>query len=187
MPMLGGGIDSERVAKWFVLAAVFNALMALVFLAPFLIPAPGGATSDLFSLSFAIGSFPGTWMLIAWIVFLIVGVLGMAGWGFIYYLHSKLWGRRSANKLFSLGHLGLTIAGVYVATIFLFLAGFIGGRATLPPTGCYVLIEGCLNTGIAVVSTLIAWTVIPSAIGMVIGGLGTLMGFLNIILISRQG
>ncbi|MEE8186883.1 MAG: hypothetical protein V3T99_04375, partial [Nitrososphaerales archaeon] len=75
MPILGGGVDSERVAKWFVLAAVFNALMAIVFLAPFLIPAPGGA-SDLFSLSFAIANFPGTWMLIAWIVFIIVGVLG---------------------------------------------------------------------------------------------------------------
>ena len=140
MPILGGGVDSERVAKWFVLAAVFNALMAIVFLAPFLIPAPGG-TSDLFSLSFAIANFPGTWMLIAWIVFIIVGVLGMAGWGFIYYLHSKLWGRQGASKLFSLGHLGLSLAGVYVATIFLFIAGFIGGRATLPPTGCFVLVE----------------------------------------------
>ncbi len=40
MPILGGGVESERVAKWFVLVAVFNAFMAVVFLAPFLIPAP---------------------------------------------------------------------------------------------------------------------------------------------------
>ena len=104
----------------------------------------------------------------------------------VYYLLNTLFEKKITNKMMALTHLGATLAGVYGATIFFFLAGFIGGRAMLPPSECAVLSNMCMGAGLAIVNALISWTVIPTALSMVITAFGTLIGIGNVILTYRN-
>ena len=184
-------VETERVATWFVYAAIINTMLALLYVTVFLLPDTIGngnipPKGDLFSLSTAVAMFPGTWLLIAFFVHIFVGILGMAGWAGVYYISSRVMNKRTTNTLLARGHLILTALGVYVTTTFFSLAGFIGGRAMLPETGCVVLVDQCMGAGMAIVQTLITFTVIPTGAGMGLALTGTAIGIINILITLRQ-
>ena len=184
-------VETERVATWFVYAAIINTMLALLYVTVFLLPDTIGngnipPKGDLFSLSTAEAMFPGTWLLIAFFVHIFVGILGMAGWAGVYFISSRVMNKRTTNTLLARGHLILTALGVYVTTTFFSLAGFIGGRAMLPETGCVVLVDQCMGAGMAIVQTLITFTVIPTGAGMGLALTGTAIGIINILITLRQ-
>jgi|TARA_B100001750_G_C15447269_1_gene566904 MFS family permease len=178
-------IPTERVAKWCVYLALINTLLAVLYLGVLLTPEPG-LHSDIFSIAFAGAQFPGTWMFIAFLIHIMVGILGMVAWAAVYYLSTALFKKENTNKLLSYVSVGGTFLGVLISTWMYFLAGFIGGRAMLPADSCFVLIDGCLNAGVAIVNALISWTVIPTGAGMGIAALATVVGLLNIFLTLRK-
>jgi len=189
--MSSSSIETEKVAIWFVYAAIINTILALLYVTVFLLPDTIGnghipPSGDLFSLSIAVASFPGTWLLIAFFVHVFVGILGMVGWAGIYYISSRVMNRQTTNKLLARSHLVLTALGVYVTTTFFALAGFIGGRAMLPEPACIVLADQCMGAGAAIVQTLIKFTVIPTGIGMGLALTGTAIGIINILITLRQ-
>ena len=110
----------------------------------------------------------------------------MAGWAGVYFISSRVMNKRTTNTLLARGHLILTALGVYVTTTFFSLAGFIGGRAMLPETGCVVLVDQCMGAGMAIVQTLITFTVIPTGAGMGLALTGTAIGIINILITLRQ-
>ena len=184
-------VETERVATWFVYAAIINTMLALLYVTVFLLPDTIGngnipPKGDLFSLYTPVAMFPGTWLLIAFFVHIFVGILGMAGWAGVYFISSRVMNKRTTNTLLARGHLILTALGVYVTTTFFSLAGFIGGRAMLPETGCVVLVDQCMGAGMAIVQTLITFTVIPTGAGMGLALTGTAIGIINILITLRQ-
>ena len=184
-------VETEKVATWFVYAAVINTILSLLYVTVFLLPDTIGngnipPKGDLFSLSTAVAMFPGTWILIAFLVHVTVGILGMVGWAGTYYISSRVMNKKTTNKLLARGHLFVTALGVYVTTTFFALAGFIGGRAMIPETGCVVLVDQCMGAGVAIVQTLITFTVIPTGAGMGLALTGTAIGILNILVTLRQ-
>ena len=171
-------IESKLVSKYFLILALINTIAAICFTLPILIPTSG--------LPLIIGAFPGTWLLIAFLVHVTVGILGMVGWAGTYYISSRVMNKKTTNKLLARGHLFVTALGVYVTTTFFALAGFIGGRAMIPETGCVVLVDQCMGAGVAIVQTLITFTVIPTGAGMGLALTGTAIGILNILVTLRQ-
>ena len=184
-------VETEKVATWFVYAAVINTILSLLYVTVFLLPDTIGngnipPKGDLFSLSTAVATFPGTWLLIAFLIHVSVGILGMVGWAGTYYISSRVMNKKTTNKLLARGHLVVTALGVYVTTTFFALAGFIGGRAMLPDTACVVLVDQCMGAGMAIVQTLITFTVIPTGAGMGLALTGTAIGIINILVTLRQ-
>ena len=184
-------VETEKVATWFVYVAVINTILSLLYVTVFLLPDTIGngnipPKGDLFSLSTAVAGFPGTWLLIAFLIHVSVGILGMVGWAGTYYISSRVMNKRTTNKLLARGHLVVTALGVYVTTTFFALAGFIGGRAMLPDTACVVLVDQCMGAGVAIVQTLITFTVIPTGAGMGLALTGTAIGIINILVTLRQ-
>ena len=69
-------IETKNISKYFLILALINTIAAICFTLPILIPTSG--------IPLIVGVFPGTWLLIAYLLFLIVGVLGMLAWSFVY-------------------------------------------------------------------------------------------------------
>lgn len=173
--------ETMKVARRFVYAGLLNALVAIVFAIPLAIANDANVIEPVDSslqyffqtwpvMPFAVGAadFPGTWGFLSYVLFLVVGVLGFFGWATVYYMQSALLGKTYTNRLLAFLHLVIGFAGVYVAVVMFFIAGFMGGAARLSGI-----------QGAAIINTLISWTVIPTAIGMVLGVLGNLIGVVN--------
>ena len=65
-------IETNLVSKYFLILALINTIAAICFTLPILLPTSG--------LPLIIGAFPGTWLIVGYFVFLIVGVIGTLGW-----------------------------------------------------------------------------------------------------------
>jgi len=76
-------------------------------------------------LRIIVGGGPGTWFVIGYLLFIIVGFCGFAGLSYIYYMAEKE-GSKINNQLAILG-LVLTCIGTIAASIMLQLAGALGG------------------------------------------------------------
>ncbi len=174
-------IRTTRVATWFVYAGLLNALVAIIFAIPLVLADDASkiepidvSLSYLFQtwpkMPFAVASadFPGTWLFLSYVIFVLVGVVGFFGWAAVYYFQSAILGKTYTSRALSGLHFLLVLAGVYVATIMFFSAGFFGGAARLSGI-----------QGAAIINSLISWTVIPTAVGMILGILGNLLGAIN--------
>jgi hypothetical protein len=144
-------MNSSDVARKFLNLSILNGFLAIIFTIPILIPSlciatPPGmfgckATMDV--------NWPGTWVLIAWIVFGISGVLGTLFWSGSYYLRGQLSGKTSVNSRLSWLHVILYEVGVLGATGMMAAIGYVGGSVL------------AMGEGIAVASTAIAQNIIP--------------------------
>ncbi|MFB3043069.1 MAG: hypothetical protein ACE1ZC_02185 [Nitrososphaerales archaeon] len=114
-------LNTERVAKYFIYLALANAVAAAIFTTPLLVPT--------FGLPLIVGVFPGTWMIIAYLSFLTVGVLGMLGWSLVYFLSSRLMGKDQTIKFLAISHLVIVELSVYGFAFTMSAAGWIGGQA----------------------------------------------------------
>ena len=128
-----------------------NLLLAIIFTVPILIPSLCVATPPgLFGCKATMDiNWPGTWVLIAWLVFGIAGVLGTAFWGGMYYFRAKVSGLTEANKTLSWLHLIVYEIGVLGATGMMAAIGYVGGA------------ELAAGGGAAAASAAIADNIIP--------------------------
>lgn len=174
-------VETTKVAKWFIYGGLLNALVASIFAIPLAIVNDSSVIEPIdqtiqyvlqtwlvMPFPVAAADFPGTWLFLSYMLFLIVGCVGFFGWAAVYYMQSALLGKTYTNRLLSVLHFILGMIGVYVAVVFFFTAGFLGGAARLSGI-----------QGAAIINSLISWTVIPTALGMVVGILGNLLGVIN--------
>jgi len=159
-------IETERMARYFMYVGLVNAFAAAIFTTPILVPT--------FGIPLIAGIFPGAWMLIAYLAFLAVGVMGMVGWAAMYYLASHLLGKKNTTKVFAIMHLVFVEVSVYGFAALMIAAGWVGGQA--------------LRQGLAVaaVGFLIEWLILPTGAFVALVVLGEVLGILNMIKTIRS-
>src|ERR1700730_6266604 len=116
-------ISIERLVKYFVYMTIVNAFAAVAFTTPVIIP------QLAFPLKLTI--WPGTWMFIAYFVFLIVGVLGTLGWAVLLDLVRRITGVESCDRFLAITSLVLVEVPVYTQTSLMFTAGYISEAEAL--------------------------------------------------------
>lgn len=160
-------IQTERVARYFLYIALVNTLAATIFTTPLLVPT--------FGLPLIVGVFPGTWLLIAYLSFLIVGVVGMVGWSAIYYFASKFMGKQETIKILAISHLVMVELAVYGYASTMSAAGWLGGQA---------LRQGL---SVAAVGFLIEPLVLPTGAFIALVLVGQVIGVSNMLWTLRKG
>lgn len=161
-------ISLDKLVRYFLYLTLLNVLAAVAFTAPVLIPPLA------FPLKLTV--WPGTWMFIAYFIFLIVGVLGTLGWALLLDLVRRVTGVESCDKFLAITSIVLIEIAVYFQTSFMFAAGYVGGTyafATL--------------FGQAVITYMIGPLVVPIGVSIFVYLIGTLLGLLNVILILAPG
>jgi hypothetical protein len=120
---------TEDLANEFLKLSVINAFLAFVFTIPILVPSLCIATPPgLFGCQATMDiNWPGTWVLIAWIVWILVGVMGTLFFGASYYFAAKFWNKTKANGTLSMLHLVVFEVGLFGATALMAAIGFVGG------------------------------------------------------------
>jgi len=110
--------------------AVLNGALVLFFSVPILVPTLCVATppGQFGCRESMVTSWPGTWLFIAYFLFLIVGVMGALAWGLIYYYESTIVGKTEGIGLFNTLHPILFELGVLGTTGIMAAIGFVGGN-----------------------------------------------------------
>lgn len=159
-------IDTEGVARFYFRLALVNTIAAALFAAPLLDPK--------FKFPILITQWPGVYMVVAYTFFVIVGVVGMLCWGVFFHLMPSMFDRSSVRRFWLLAQVAVTEVGVYVLAIFMFLGGYIGASLNYSGAGDFI------------VGAQMEVAVIPSALGIFLVMLGTLIGVANVLL-ARSG
>ncbi len=161
-------ISMERLIRYFIYMTMVNTFAAVAFTAPVIIP------ELAFPLKLTV--WPGTWMFIAYFVFLIVAVLGTLGWAVLLDLIRRTSGVESCDKFLAMTSIVLIEVAVYAQTSFMFTAGYVGGS--------YAFAGGF---GQAVITYVIGPLVVPIGVSIFIYLIGTLLGLMNVVLALGQG
>jgi hypothetical protein len=165
-PARAGAIEATKVSKYFLYGALFNSVAAVFFISPVLDP----------SLKFPIliTQWPGIYMVIAYSMFLLVGIVGMLSWCVAYNLAPRLLSKILVDKRMVVLHYALIEAGIYALAISMFIGGYAGAT---------ILYEGA---GPAVVGAQMEIGVIPSAVAIFTLMLSTIVGVATILLAKSQ-
>lgn len=131
--------------------AIINGALLIVFTAPILVPTlciatPAGQFGCVTSMEIV---WPGTWLLVAYFVFVMVGVLGALAWSQVYYHLSTMLNKDEGKKGLMWLQLILFEVGVLGATSLMAAIGYAGGD---------ILAHG---GGIAVAAEAIRTEIIP--------------------------
>ena len=161
-------IGMERLVRYFIYATIMNAFAAVAFTTPVIIPQ--------LAFPLKLTSWPGTWMFVAYFVFLIVGVLGTLGWAVLLDLVRRSTRVESCDKFLAITSLVLIELAVYAETSFMFTVGYIGGS---------IAFGG--GFGSSVITYVIGPLVIPIGVSVFIYLMGTLLGLMNVVLIFGEG
>jgi len=154
----------DKLVRYFVYITIFNVFAAIAFTAPVIIP------QLAFPLKLTV--WPGTWMFIAYFVFLIVGVLGTLGWAVLLDLIRRISGVESCDKFLAITSIVLIEVPVYTQTSLMFTAGYIGGS--------YAFVG---QVGSSIITYIIGPLVIPIGVSIFIYLIGTLLGLMNVVFI----
>jgi hypothetical protein len=154
----------DKLIRYFVYLTIFNLFAAIAFTTPVIIP------QLAFPLKLTV--WPGTWMFIAYFVFLIVGVLGTLGWAVLLDLIRRITGVESCDKFLALTSIVLIEVPVYTQTSLMFTAGYVGGTY-----------EFATKVGSSVITYIIGPLVIPIGVSIFIYLVGTLLGLMNVVFI----
>jgi hypothetical protein len=159
-------IETSTASKYFLYAGLINSIAAVAFISPILDP----------SLKFPIliTQWPGIYMVIAYSMFLLIGIVGMLCWCVVYSLSPKLLSRSFVDKRMMVVHLLLTEVGIYALSISMFIGGYAGAT---------ILYEGA---GPAVVGAQMEIGVIPSGVSVFVLMLSTLVGVATFFLAKKQ-
>jgi hypothetical protein len=108
---------------------LLNGLLIIPFTAPILIPSlciatPPGSFGCKASME---TSWPGTWLLVAFLVFVVVGIFGALAWSLVYSRKSSMGATEGKSVLLWL-HLILFEAGVLGTTALMAAVGYVGGN-----------------------------------------------------------
>jgi len=161
-------ISMEKVVRYFIYMTIVNAFAAVAFTAPVIIP------ELAFPLKLTL--WPGTWMFIAYFVFLIVGVLGTLGWAVLLDLVRRTMGAEYCDRFLAISSIVLIEVAVYAETSFMFTVGYVGGT--------FAFASGI---GPAVLTYIIGPLVVPIGVSIFIYLIGTLLGLMNVVLSLGQG
>jgi hypothetical protein len=120
---------TEDLANEFLKLSVVNGFLAFVFTLPVLDPAlciatPPGLFGCISTMDI---NWPGSWVLIAWLIWILIGVLGTLFFGVTYYFAAKFWNKTRANNTLSLLHLVIFEVGLFGATGMMAAIGYVGG------------------------------------------------------------
>ncbi len=154
---------AEKWANRFVWTALIHGLIGAIISVLFVFP-PGGEGKELTRM--IAGGSAGTWVLVGYSMYLIMGFVGLTAWAFVYSTSGE------TNEALSIGHWILHNVGA-IAPLLVFTAGIQGGSLAL---------EG--NFG--AIHNAIVWAVVPSEILLGLLVIGTLIGIANI-LIAKLG
>jgi hypothetical protein len=161
-------LDLDKLVRYFVYVTIFNVFAAVAFTTPVIIP------QLAFPLKLTV--WPGTWMFIAYFVFLIVGVLGTLGWAVLLDLVKRSTGVRSCDKFLAITSIVLIEVPVYTQTSLMFTAGYIGGTYAF-----------ATKVGSSLITYIIGPLVIPIGVSIFIYCVGTLLGLMNVLFILSEG
>ena len=153
-------IEIKIISKYFLILALINTIAAIVFTLPILIPTSG--------IPLIVGVFPGTWLLIAYLLFLIIGVLGMLAWSLTYNLIESIFQKKNTIKKLAIIHLVFVELAIYGCASTMAFIGLQGGQA--------------LRQGLSIASVgfLIEPYVLPTGVFVSLVLLGQLIGVYNI-------
>jgi len=165
-PSVPALVTGQGAARLTAKLAMANGVAAAAFVAPVLDPA--------LRLPFLITQWPGIYMVIAYVSFVVVGVLGMAAWSLILLNSKALFGSDSFSKAGVAVQLLLTEAGAYALAVSMFLGGYVG--SWLAYTGA----------GAVVVGAQMEFSVIPSAVSIFAVAAGTVVGVVNVLMTGRS-
>jgi len=168
-------VETSRVAKWFLYVGVFNALFAVFITIPMIIP-DNTASEDILRIAFAVANFPGLYIIMGYLGFLVVGVAGSVAWGAAYYILGSAAGKNQTSKGLAMTHLLLATIGIYGAATLFFVGGYTGGYARL--TGVVKTVEDAM--------VLITWTVMPRMLSIALAIIGNLIGVINVFKTARS-
>jgi hypothetical protein len=158
----------QKLVRYFLYLTLLNTFAAVAFTAPVIVP--------ILAFPLKLTVWPGTWMFIAYFVFLIVAVLGTLGWGLLLDLVRRVTGAEYCDRFLALTSIVLIEVAVYAQTSFMFAAGYVGGTyafATL--------------FGQAVITYMIGPLVVPIGVSIFVYLVGTLLGLFNVVLILASG
>lgn len=152
------------MTPWFyryMYVASFNLIIAVSWTILFLIP-------DLNLPKIIASGWPGTWLFIGYILLVIIGCPGMVLCGTVNYILSQL--HKTLNNNISWLHIVLTEVGVIGSTVFLSVAGYVGGRLALEKQSIPFIHENIVGY------------VIPTTIFVLIAVVGILLAVANLLL-----
>jgi hypothetical protein len=157
-----GRLDALQASRYFLVNTLVNLCAGVAVTAPVLVAR--------LALPLKLTEWPGTWMFIGYAIFIGFGVLGTLAWSAIYYLSSKLLGVSGLHRRAVFTHLVMHNLSAYgVGLLMGYSVGYIGGSARL---------EGY---GVAVITALVSWAVIPIGLLVFIGLLSSILGVAIII------
>ncbi len=111
-------VNNEVTSGYFGRIALINALAAASFTAPMLVPS--------LELPILLTEWPGIYIVVAYTFFIIVGVLGMLAWSVMYRFAPSSFSRELFDRRSVLLQLVLSEVAIYLVSIVLFLAGYVG-------------------------------------------------------------
>lgn len=161
-------LSLDKLVRYFVYLTIFNVCAAIAFTTPVIIP------QLAFPLKLTV--WPGTWMFVAYFVFLIVGVLGTLGWAVLLDLIRRITGAKSCDKFLAITSIVLIEVPVYTQTSLMFTAGYIGGTYAF-----------ATQVGSSLITYIIGPLVIPIGVSIFIYCIGTLLGLMNVVFIFTEG
>jgi len=161
-------LSLDRLVRYFLYITLFNLFAAVAFTTPVIIP------QLAFPLKLTV--WPGTWMFIAYFVFLIVGVLGTLGWAVLLDLIRRITGVEYCDRFLAITSIVLIEVPVYTQTSLMFTAGYIGGTYSF-----------ATKVGSALITYIIGPLVIPIGVSIFIYLVGTLLGLMNVVFILSEG
>jgi hypothetical protein len=159
-------IDNDGVARLYFRLALINTVSAALFAAPLLDPR--------LAFPILITRWPGIYMVVAYTFFVLVGILGMLSWGIFFHLLPSMFERTSVRRFWLFAQVVVTEVGVYALAIFMFLGGYIGASLNYSGAGDFI------------VGAAMEVAVIPSALGIFMVILGTLIGVTNVLLAKSR-
>ncbi|HEY6282836.1 MAG TPA: hypothetical protein VIW22_02825, partial [Nitrososphaerales archaeon] len=112
--VLGATKAGSHMAK----LALANTLGAACLVAPVIVPS--------FRLPILLTQWPGIYMVLAYFSFLVVGVLGMAGWSSMFVHLQETLGKDGIGRVGFAAQVLLTEVGVYALAISMFFGGYVG-------------------------------------------------------------
>jgi hypothetical protein len=123
-------MKAETIAGRFWNLGILNGLLAVFFTAPILVPqlciaTPPGQFGCISSMEI---QWPGTWLLVAFFSFVIVGIFGALAWSMAYSRKAALTGKIEGSGGLMWLHLVFFEVGVLGATAMMAAIGFVGGN-----------------------------------------------------------
>jgi hypothetical protein len=159
-------LTAAKAGGYMAKFALVNAVGAACLVAPVVVPS--------LRLPILLTQWPGIYMILAYFSFLVVGVLGMAGWSTMFVHLPEMFGKDAIGGIGFAAQVLMTEAGVYALAVSMFLGGYVG--SSLAYSGA----------GPVVVGAQMEFSVIPSAVSIYLVAAGTVVGVVNLLTSRRS-